>query len=724
MASHYEYFATAPKYTETLLCEELRQIGANKIKETVGGVAFFGDLLIAYKSCLWSRIANRILLLLKKGEAYDAEQLYELVFSINWDDYFIPTKRIAVDFHTSNSNINHSQFGAQKTKDAIVDQFQQRVGSRPSVDKISPEIRINVHLNNNIATLSLDLCGHSLHQRGYRQNNVTAPIKENIAAAILMRTKWHDIAHTDGPLLDPMCGSGTFLLEAACMAANIAPGLFREDFSLCHWKTYDEKLWQQLRNDANHIRANVDASALPTFIGYDSDLRAITTAKDNCKLAGLETLITLENRAVEEISQLGGLNPGLVVSNPPYGERLGNIDELKPLYKNLGDKLKEYFSGWHAAILTSEPDLGKAIGIRAKRINKFYNGNILCQLLHFDIDPSYFMRQGHASPLQENTIEKLNPSAKMFANRLTKNLKHLGKWANKQKVACYRLYDADLPEYAFAIDVYQSDKIYVHMQEYAPPKTVDPDKAKQRSEDALHAISLVLKIEITQIYYKQRRRQTGTQQYQKLENEKNMLIVQENDTHFLVNLQDYLDTGLFLDHRITRALVGELAKGKRVLNLFAYTGTASVYAALGGASQITSVDMSNTYLEWAKKNFSLNKISLKQHRFIHADCLDWIENETGLYDLIFLDPPTFSNSKKMDGHFDIQQAHVDLINTCIKLLADDGLLLFSTNYRKFKLDISELSQHRIEDISKPTIPKDFERNPNIHHCWKIRKSAE
>jgi len=723
MSSQYQLFATAPKYTETLLCEELRQIGASKIKETVGGVAFCGDLLVAYKSCLWSRIANRILLQLKTGEAHDPEQLYELVFSIDWDDYFSATKRIAVDFNTSNSNITHSQFGAQKTKDAIVDQFQQRVGERPSVDKVSPEIRINVHLNNNIATLSLDLCGHSLHQRGYRLQNVTAPLKENIAAAILMRAKWPDMARSGSPLLDPMCGSGTFLLEAVCMAGNIAPGLFREDFSLCHWKTYNAKLWEQLRSDASIERANLNESKIPPIIGFDSDNMAIAISKENCKFANLEPFITLETRSVDEMTQLNYQESGLVVCNPPYGERLGHVDALKPLYKSLGDKLKQYFPGWRAAILTSEPELGKAMGIRAKRINKFYNGSIACQLLHFDIDVAYFMRQSQPLNSQQNTTEDLNPSARMFANRLEKNLKHVGKWASKQQIDCYRLYDADLPEYAFAIDIYKSDnKMYVHMQEYAPPKTIDPDKARQRLQDALHAVPLALNIDASQVYYKQRQRQTGVQQYQKLDNEKNVLVVKESGAHFLVNLQDYLDTGLFLDHRITRALIGELASGKRFLNLFAYTGTASVYAALGGASQTTSVDMSNTYMEWAKKNFALNKMNLKQHRLIQADCLEWLKNETGQYDLIFLDPPTFSNSKKMDNHFDVQQAHVDLINNCLSLLSSDGILLFSTNYRKFKLDTDKLSQHHIEDINKQTIPKDFERHPNIHRCWKIRKS--
>ncbi|NOZ51961.1 MAG: bifunctional 23S rRNA (guanine(2069)-N(7))-methyltransferase RlmK/23S rRNA (guanine(2445)-N(2))-methyltransferase RlmL [Gammaproteobacteria bacterium] len=722
MVSQYQYFATTPKYTESLLCEELQLIGADKIKATIGGVAFCGDLSVAYKACLWSRIASRILLPLKKKEIYDAEQLYNLVYTINWGDYFLATNSIAVDFHTSNSNISHSQFGAQKTKDAIVDQFRQHTGKRPSVDKVSAEIRINVHLNKNIATVSLDLCGHSLQQRGYRLQNVAAPLKENLAAAILMRARWLDIARQGGPLVDPMCGSGTFLIEAACMTANIAPGLFREDFSLRYLKTYDALLWNQLRSNANNNRTH-NALDIPPIIGFDSDHEAISISQQNCHSAGLSQYITLEQRPIEKMRKINALKPGLVVSNPPYGERLGIVDKLIPLYQNLGDKLKDHFPAWRAAILTSEQTLGQATGIRAKRINTFYNGNIACQLLHFDIDASHFMRQKNALKPQQNTIKTLNTSVQMFANRLIKNLKHLGKWANKQNIGCYRLYDADLPEYAFAIDVYQSDKLYIHMQEYTAPKTIDPSKAKQRSQDALCAVPLALRVEVDQIYYKQRRRQTGTQQYEKLNNEKNFITVQESGRQFLVNLQDYLDTGLFLDHRITRSLIQKLANQQRFLNLFAYTGTASVYAALGGATQTTSVDISNTYLDWSKKNFILNEINLKQHRFIQADCLEWIKNDTNQYDLIFLDPPTFSNSKKMNRHFDIQRDHSGLIKACLARLSTDGILLFSSNYRKFKFDASEFTLQRIEDISKQTIPKDFERNHNIHRCWKIQKTG-
>jgi 23S rRNA (guanine2445-N2)-methyltransferase / 23S rRNA (guanine2069-N7)-methyltransferase len=305
----------------------------------------------------------------------------------------------------------------------------------------------------------------------------------------------------------------------------------------------------------------------------------------------------------------------------------------------------------------------------------------------------------------------------MFANRLRKNIKHIAKWAKKSSVDCYRVYDADIPEYAVAVDRYDQ---WVHVQEYAPPKNIDESKAKQRLTEIMSSIGEILAVPEENIFLKVREKQKGKAQYEKLSSSEVFHTVREFNAEFLVNFEDYLDTGLFLDHRNTRKMIQEIASGKRFLNLFSYTGSASVHAALGQAKNTTTVDLSNTYLDWAKKNFLLNKMDLDQNKIIRADCLDWLRTTKDKYDLIFLDPPSFSNSKKMDQSFDVQRDHQMLLNLTMRHLEKDGLLIFSNNRRKFKMDPVVTEQYSVKNITHQSIPKDFARNPHIHNCWKIQ----
>ena len=321
--------------------------------------------------------------------------------------------------------------------------------------------------------------------------------------------------------------------------------------------------------------------------------------------------------------------------------------------------------------------------------------------------------------------EERSENAQMFANRLKKNLKNLGRWAAQNKISCYRLYDADIPEYAVIVDLYRDERLWVVVQEYQAPKSVDAQKAQLRLREALGVIREILELDEEQLFFKIRQRQKGTAQYERLDARQHFHTVQEDGLSFLVNFSDYLDTGLFLDHRITRRMVGEYAKGRDFLNLFAYTGTATVYAARGGASSTTTVDMSHTYIEWAKRNLALNGYRGTQHSFHQADCLQWLRDnkrQPQRYGLIFLDPPSFSSSKRMKNTFDVQRDHVNLLNDVMCLLRDDGLLVFSNNLRKFKLDKYALSDFAIEDISARTIPKDFAANPRIHQCFVLQRS--
>ena len=318
-----------------------------------------------------------------------------------------------------------------------------------------------------------------------------------------------------------------------------------------------------------------------------------------------------------------------------------------------------------------------------------------------------------------------NPAGvEMFANRLRKNVRHLGKWARREGVTCYRIYDADLPEYALAIDLYEG---WAHVQEYAAPLTVDPARAENRLRDALEAIPQVLGIPAEHVVLKVRRKQKGLAQYERRATTGDVQIVHEGGLRFRVNLTDYLDTGIFLDHRPIRALIRGLAAGRRFLNLFAYTGTATVYAAAGGADTTTTVDMSSVYLDWARQNMALNGFAEgPAHRFVRADCLAWLATpRPERYGLIFLDPPTFSNSKRMgERTFDVQRDHAHLIRAAAGLLARDGVLVFSNNFRHFTMNRPALAHLTIEDISANTIPQDFQRNPRIHACWKIVRRGQ
>lgn len=391
-----QLFATTPKGLELLLADELRALGATTAGEKLAGVDFTGDLAFAYKACLWSRLANRILLKLARVPGTTPEELYAGVQSINWELHLDPESTLTVNFVSTQSNITHTLFGAQKVKDAIVDQFRDKYDVRPSVERDRPDVVINVYLYRDMATISLDLSGESLHKRGYRLSTGSAPVKENLAAAILIRAGWPAIAREGGTLLDPMCGSGTFLTEGAMIACDIAPGLEREYFGFFGWKQHDETIWKTLMEEADD-RAAEGINHLPIIVGYDADPEAIKVSFENIERAGFLGSIHVEKRELSTFAPAPNMKPGLVVVNPPYGERLGEIEELAPLYTSLGDRLKAGFAGWKAAVITSNPELGKEMGLRAKKFYALFNGALPCKLLLFDVEPEKFIDRSYTN---------------------------------------------------------------------------------------------------------------------------------------------------------------------------------------------------------------------------------------------------------------------------------------------------------------------------------------
>ena len=694
-------FASTARGLEELLKTELEALGAVDCQVVQGGVHFQGDTRLLYQSLMWSRLASRIMLPLGQCSVYSDLDLYLGVQAIPWTEIFTPDATFAVHFSGLNDEIRNSQYGALKVKDAIVDSFTRKNLPRPNVDRENPDLRINVWLNKETAHISLDLSGEGLHLRGYRDGTGMAPIKETLASAIVMRSGW--VPGT--PLLDPMCGSGTLLIEAAMLATDRAPGLHRGHWGFNGWLQHDDAVWKEVKAEAQ-TRARKGLAAYESrFYGSDVDARVIERARSNARRAGVGELITFEAKDVAQLSNPLPKGPyGTVISNPPYGERLESEPALIALHSLLGRTMKTQFGGWNLSLFSASPELLSCLQLRADKQFKAKNGPLDC------VQKNYH--------LAENDGSGAVSLAEDFATRLRKNLKKYEKWARQEGIECYRLYDADLPEYNVAIDRYGE---WVVVQEYAPPKTVDAHKARQRLFDIIAATISVLGIAPNKLVLKTRERQKGKNQYQKMAEKGDFLEVQEYNARLWVNLTDYLDTGLFLDHRIARRMLGQMSKGKDFLNLFAYTGSASVHAGLGGARSTTTVDMSRTYLEWAERNLRLNGLTGRAHRLMQADVLGWLRESDEQFDLIFIDPPTFSNSKRMEDAFDVQRDHLRLMTDLKRLLRKGGTIMFSNNKRGFRMDHDGLAQLglKAQEITQKTLSQDFARNRQIHNCWLI-----
>ena len=714
------WFASCPKGMESLLASELSGLGAGGTRETVAGVHFEGPLSVAYRACLWSRLANRILWPLAEVPVNGPEGLYDAVRGVNWPTIFDPRCSFAVEFSGQDRYIRNTRFGAQRSKDAIVDSFVSAGGARPRVDRGEPDLRVNIRLANSTIDIAMDMSGGSLHRRGYRRSAGEAPLKENLAAAILLRADWPGIAARGGALIDPMCGAATLLLEGAMMAADIAPGLERRRYGFEALRIHNADQWQALRADAGGRAERGKSAELSEIRGYDADPAAVRKAHENIARLGLEKVVRVSVKPLADLKKPTHkpMDTGLLVCNPPYGERLGERESLAFLYRQLGEKMAAEFPGWQAAIFTSDLELGKAVGLRSHKRYALWNGAIASNLLLFDLANNRLSdKKPEVLDEQPTAVGELTPGAVMFANRIRKNRRRLSAWQRREQIECYRLYDADMPEYAVAVDIYGE---HVHVAEYQAPPDVSEERAARRMEEIRLALPGALDVPPAKIVYKQRRRQRGREQYGKRGSHGKLVSVGEGSAKLLVNLEDYLDTGLFLDHRPLRLRLAREAQGKRFLNLFCYTGTATVHAALGGAHGTTSVDNSNTYLNWLRKNLAHNGLDESRNNLVKADCLTWLRQQAPGYDLILLDPPSFSNSKGMVSSFDVQRDHEELVRATMGALRAGGQLYFSNNRRGFKLGASLQEEYHCEDITATTLDVDFQRNRKIHCCWSIR----
>jgi 23S rRNA (guanine2445-N2)-methyltransferase / 23S rRNA (guanine2069-N7)-methyltransferase len=719
-----KFFASCGKGLEYLLADELVALGCAHATATVAGANVEGSLADAQRAVMWSRLASRVLWPLAEFECADEHALYAGAAALPWQQHLTPAMTVAVDAHVSGDAITHARYAAQRLKDAVVDVLREATGARPDVDTDAPDLRLNLVVRKGRAIVSVDLGGGPLHRRGWRSTQGEAPLKENLAAAVLLRGDWPRLHAEGGALLDPMCGSGTLLIEGALMAADVAPGLLRNGtLAPSRWLGFDLDGWQALRAEALQREIAGRAALRPLFTGSDLDPHAIRAARQNAALAGVEDVIAF---GVHDLRALPGQDAprGLVACNPPYDARLAADPAL---YRALGDALKRATPGWRASLLCGDAELARATGLRAAKKYQLFNGALECSLIVVDpIAPPARQRDAAAQPLAEG--------AQMVANRLRRNLRTLKSWREREGVECFRAYDADIPEYAAAIDVYavagDPSQRWLHVQEYAAPAEIPEATTRRRLNDLLAATREVFELPRERIALKTRAIGKGGSKYaQGFERRGEVLVVREGDARLRVNLFDYLDTGLFLDHRPMRLRIAEEAGDTRFLNLFGYTGAATVHAALGGARTTTTVDLSATYLQWCADNLHANGFSGARHQLVQADALQWLqadalqwlEADSGQYDLVFCDPPTFSNSKRA-GDFDIQASHVRLLRAAMARLAPGGVLYFSNNFRRFKLDADAIAAFaHCEDISPATIPPDFARNPRIHRTWRLTK---
>ena len=734
---------------EAPLQTELTSFGIVSDIKSTGRLAVTGTLRDLYTICLWSRVASRVLMLIKRkniNAEYDvAEQLYGLAKSVDWTQQFSLEQTFAIRLSVDKRVAVSQQFAMLRIKDAIADTFNEVYDSRPNVDSKNPDFSVFATVNDKQAELYLDLSGTSLHRRGYRVAMTEAPLKENLAAALLYSAGWHKKNEQgDAPfynaLIDPMCGSGTFIIEALLMHCDYAVGIDKaaNQFGFYEWQHHDDVLWKQMIDDAQmRFREaleiiNEQPDTLPLILGFDADSGAILATEKNLIAAGLQDLLPLldlETRALDRLSSIlkpladdGRLSNPLIITNPPYGERLGDEEMIKPLYQAIGLILQDSFAGSDInpmlGILAANVEQVDILPIKEPKTLRCHNGAIT---VYFRYGTLIAGQTGNlVSRFEKREIEV--EEGQDFINRLQKNLAKLKKLAKKDTVSNLRVYNADLPDFKVAVDLYGD---YVHVQEYAPPKTIPPETAKKRFNLALMGIREVFGINREQIFIKTRARQSGNDQYSKQGNTEKrgkFYVAREDGAYFYVNFTDYLDTGLFIDHRNMRARIKDNSRNKSVLNLFAYTCTASVHAALAGAKKVTSVDLSQNYLDWGKQNFALNglNVSGNKYQFVAADIFEWIKDNTEQFDIIFIDPPTFSNSKKFQGTFDVQRDHSAIINRAMNRLTADGILYFSNNFTRFELDEQLTERYDVVDITQKTIGFDFDVKKPIHQSFEIR----
>ena len=705
-----QLIATAAFGLEAVVVRELRALGYDPHIVRPGRIAFAGDPTAVCRSNLWLRSADRVLIELANFAAVDFDVLFERVRSIPWEQWVAVDAQLPVRGRSHKSQLTSVPAIQRTVKKALVERLHDQY--RAELPETGPPAPIEVSLVGDRATIDLDASGEGLHRRGYRSLAAAAQLRETLAAALVQLSFWKP----GRPLIDPFCGTGTIVIEAALLGRNLAPGRNRQ-FAAESYLAIPAQEWVSAREEA-------EALARPTLeekiIGWDTDAESLKLARYHAREAQVEDDLHLQQQSFSDLSSRRLY--GCLITNPPYGQRLGRDDEIEALYRSMPEVLRR-LKTWSHYILTSRSDFEELVGQSANRRRKLYNGQLACTYYQFHgpRPPRDHVQRG---PSDGPAFGGLKPAAarqtEHFVNRLRKTARHLRRWPTRRGITCYRLYDRDIPEIPLAIDRYEEA---LHVAEYERPHDRTAAEHADWLDCMLAAAAETLQVPRDQVFLKRRERQRGASQYQQLGDASELRVVGEGGLKFRINLSDYLDTGLFLDHRLTRAMVRDAAGSSRFLNLFGYSGAFTVYAAAGGARATTTVDLSASYLRWARDNLQLNQFDDSRHELIEMDATQYLQSldRNRQFDLAVVDPPTYSNSKKLAHAWDVQRDHVELLQQVIDRLTAGGTLFFSTNFRRFKFDEDALRGVTIREISKQTVPEDF-RNKRIHRCWRMQKT--
>ncbi len=728
-----ELIATATAGLEACVKRELTSLGFDDARAySPGRIIFTADPAGLARANLWLRTANRVLLKIGSFPAGDFDQLFEHTRTLPWEQWIPSDGAFPVMAKTYKSQLTSVPAIQRAAKKAIVERLMT-AHQTAELPETGPRFTVEVAIREDVATVTLDTSGDDLHKRGYRAAAGPAPLKETLAAAMIQLSFWKP----DRPLVDPFCGSGTIPIEAALIGRNIAPGLHRY-FVSEDWAAIPEQSWTDERTRAKDLM-------LPALderiIGTDIEPKGVSLSRYHAELAGVANDIHFQAGAFADLTS--SRDYGCVICNPPYGHRFANDPNIKAVYDAMPDVFRR-LKTWSFYVLTSV-DLETLLGQKADRRRKLYNGRIECTYYQFHgprppkkltdeqreqrrIDRAALPADESPAPEPKSApapasaafgglMDNAAQQAEMFGNRLRKNARQLRRWPARKNITCYRLYDRDIPEVPLAVDLYEG---HLHIAEYDRPHDRTLAQHSEWLELLARTAGEVMEVTPANVHLKYRQRQKGADQYGKFAEDGCVITVHEGGLSFEVNLSDYLDTGLFLDHRITRQMVREESEGKRVLNLYGYTGAFSVYAAAGGATTTTTVDLSRTYLTWANRNFIANQLAGPSHRFVREDAMTFLQNapHDARYDLAVIDPPTFSNSRRTENVFDVQRDHVALLQQMWKRMATGGVVYFSTNFRKFTLADEAIVGFDAREITGKTIPEDF-RNKRIHRCWRM-----
>ena len=743
--------ATSTMGLESIVARELKALGFDpKNAESGPGRTYFtGGLDAVVKANIHLRCAGKVLIELASFPCEDFDVLFDAASAIPWEDWAPRNAKVVVEGRSVRSKITSVPALQRTVKKAIVNRLMNAYKTT-TLPEDGALYTVEISLLKDHATITLDTTGRGLHRRGYRLMNVAAPLRETLAAGLVLLSNWEPGA----PLIDPFCASGTIPIEAAMIGRNIAPGLKRQ-FDAQSWPVFPPKLWIEARKEA---QAAILPPLEPKIIGTDIDAQALKFARQHAQLAGVENDIHFQQKDFADLTSQR--HYGCVICNPPYGDRIGELTQLRPLYESMPAVFSR-LPDWSFYIITAWNDFEKVIGQEATRRRKLYNSRIECTYFQFvgpkrppnriweeksdEIEPEMpeeepldkidnSVTEAPAEQEPVVTPPKASPQpvfaglddyaqyqAEQFGKCLANRAHHLRKLP-KRGITCYRLYDRDFPEVPLAIDFYEGE--YLHIAEYERPDGRNVGRHKLWLDKMVETAVEVMGVEPRNAFLKRRQRMRGEAQYEKFAQKERVIDVHEGGLTFLCNMTDYLDTGLFLDHRITRDMVRKEAAGKRFLNLFCYTGAFSCYAAAGKAASVVSVDLSPNYLEWAEANMELNGFFAPEYPadYVKADVMKFLSRvDDNSFDLCVCDPPTFSNSKSTEQDWDVQKCHVALLRLLAQKMSPGGVVYFSNNFRRFKLDEEALSDlYSIRDYTARTLPEDF-RNKHIHQCWRMVK---